>query len=203
MTTPDDPATPEPPYGQPSGSGGAEPGYGQPPPAFGPPAGYGTAPGFGPPAGYGAPPGYPGPEGNGAPAGYGAPASGGTPYASGFANPARNGLGVAALIVGILSIPLGLTVIVGSVMGIVAIVLGITGRSRVKRGEANNPGVALWGIITGIIGIVVSVAVIVLALVVMNTDSFKNLQDCLDKAHTATAKRACQTQFHNNLTGNN
>jgi len=62
---------------------------------------------------------------------------------------AKNGMGVAALVLGILGvIPLVFPII----MSILAIIFGGIGRSRATRGEATNKGVATAGLVLGIIG---------------------------------------------------
>ena len=81
-----------------------------------PPPGWGNPP----PPGYGAPPAYT------APAGYGA---GGM----------QNGMGVAALIIGIIAMLLGVFVI-GGLAGALAVGLGFAGRSRAKKGLADKQG---------------------------------------------------------------
>lgn len=78
--------------------------------------------------------------------------------------PIHNGFGVAALVLGIVSIPAG-GIVFGIVFGILAVVLGVLGQGRVKRGEANNGGLALAGIVTGSLGILISLGILVLALV--------------------------------------
>lgn len=172
MTTPDDPGTPPPPpYGQPQP---APPTYGQPGPAYGAPA-----PGYGVPAGYGTP------------TGYGAP---------GYPTAKRNGLGIAALVLGLLSIPFGL-IFVGGVMAVLAIIFGFLGRGRVKRGEADNPGVALAGIITGAIGLLVVIGFIIAVVALAHSSTVKNLQHCLDKASTQAQRTACNDKFTKDLTG--
>lgn len=130
MTEPPAQQPPDEPYATPSGPLGDT---GQP----GPPAGYGN-----PPAGYGTPPpGYGTP-----PQGYGAPYGGG---AYGGAVPPRNGLGTAALILGIIAIPGILTVVLGILLGLLALIFGIIGRKRYSRREATNGGAALAGAILG------------------------------------------------------
>jgi uncharacterized membrane protein len=75
----------------------------------------------------------------------------------------QNGLGTAALVLGILSICLFfLYGIVSVVLGILAVVFGIKGRRRAAQGEATNAGQAQAGLIMGIIGIVLGVAMMVL-----------------------------------------
>jgi hypothetical protein len=99
-----------------------------------------------------------------APAGYdqGAPAK-------------SNGLGIAALVLGILSIPAAF-IFVGLVFGILAIVFGIIGLRRVKARRADNKGMAIAGLVTGIIGLVLSIIVVIGTVFIVNT-----AQDCIDQ----------------------
>jgi hypothetical protein len=109
-----------------------------------------------------------GQQGQGDP-GYGQQAYGQPGYGQpGYGQPQRsprNGLGVAALVLGILSILLGwipFISVVALLLAIAAIVCGIIGRKRANRGEATNGGVALGGIITGVLGFLLAGAVTVL-----------------------------------------
>ncbi len=98
--------------------------------------------------GYSVPPGY---------AGYGWP---GMPMAP------QNGLGIAAMVLGILSVCLFcLYGVVSLILGILAVVFGIKGRKRADQGEADNRGQAQAGFILGIIGIVLGVATMVLMII--------------------------------------
>lgn len=140
-----------------SGPAGPAPGYAYPPPGAAPP------PGAYPPPGAAVPPPPIAPTGPGAPGGYGYPG-----YPPGYGWPGmptqpQNGMGVAALVLGILSCCLFcLYGVVSLVLGILAVIFGIKGRRKAERGEANNHGQAQAGLITGIIGIVLGLAVIVL-----------------------------------------
>ncbi|MEP1122737.1 MAG: DUF4190 domain-containing protein [Ilumatobacter sp.] len=125
------------------------------------------------------------------------------PPPPGFSNDsgARNGAGTASLVLGILSIVTGLFVI-GIVLGIVGLVLGIIGRKRAKRGEATNGGAALAGIITSIIGSLVSIAMIVFVVVLLSSGSFSSLVDCLDDAgDDPVAQDRCERDFEDDLFG--
>jgi hypothetical protein len=73
--------------------------------------------------------------------------------------PTENGLASASLLIGIVSIPLGI-VLIGGGLGLFAVILGMIGRAKVKLGKANNPGVALAGIICGSLGMAVAAAVL-------------------------------------------
>ena len=63
----------------------------------------------------------------------------------------RNGLGIAALILGIIGVVIGIIPFffwVAGILGVIGLILGFVGRGRAKRGEATNGTMALWGIIT-------------------------------------------------------
>jgi hypothetical protein len=64
----------------------------------------------------------------------------------------RDGLGLAAFVLGVISLILIFFIPVGflgtGILGIIGLILGFIGRGRAKRGEATNGMVALWGIIT-------------------------------------------------------
>ena len=61
----------------------------------------------------------------------------------------RNGVGIAALVVGLISL-----VFAGLLLGAVAIVLGWIGLNRVKKGQATNQVMALTGVVLGMAGVV-------------------------------------------------
>ncbi|MCX4587740.1 DUF4190 domain-containing protein [Streptomyces sp. NBC_01481] len=72
-----------------------------------------------------------------------------------------NGMGITAMVLGILSICLFcLYGVVSIVLGVLGLIFGILGRKRAQRGEATNGGMALAGIITGSIGIVLGLVVV-------------------------------------------
>lgn len=132
----------------------------------------GTGAGYGYPAGPGAVPGYPAP---GQTPGY----PGYPGYAqTGWQQPPANGMGVAALVLGIISVVgfclYGLSIL----LGVLALIFGIIGRRRVRRGEANNAGMALAGIILGSIGAVISAVFLALVIwAVVNGDSLDDTED--------------------------
>jgi uncharacterized protein DUF4190 len=76
----------------------------------------------------------------------------------------RTGRAVAAMVLGIISIPTGLIPIIGIVLGILAIVIGNIALTDARRNGYANTGQAKAGIWCGIAGIIVSVAVIVLSV---------------------------------------
>nr|WP_285560342.1 DUF4190 domain-containing protein [Streptomyces hygroscopicus] len=153
----------QPGFAPPAPPAGGTPGFGAPvpaPPAFG-------APGTGDPV----PPPPIAPTGPGVPP-VSAPPAGGYGYPgyptgsygwTGMPIAPQNGMGTAAMVLGILSICLFcLYGIASLILGILAVVFGVKGRRRAERGEATNHGQAQAGLIMGVIGIIVGVAVMVL-----------------------------------------
>lgn len=170
MTTPGDPF--EPPGDRPAAGGSQPAGQGWGPPADQPAGGQ-----------YGSP----------------APSSqgwGSAPGGTGQAGPKRNGLGLAALIVGIIALIGVLTVVGGVVLGIVAIVLGVLGRGRVKKGEADNGGMAIAGIVLGAVALVLSAIVLAAGAAFLFSDSGQGLIDCVAQAGgDPAAEAACEQEF--------
>ncbi|MER5633683.1 DUF4190 domain-containing protein [Streptomyces nitrosporeus] len=74
--------------------------------------------------------------------------------------PARNGLGIAALVLGLIGAVSGLIPLLfwlAGILGLIALVLGLAGRGRVKRGEATNKGVTTFGAVLGLVSLVLAV----------------------------------------------
>jgi len=69
----------------------------------------------------------------------------------------NNGMGTAALVMGILGLFL-----FPIVFSILAIIFGSVGIGRVNRGEATNKGAATTGVVLGIIGLVLGLLIAVL-----------------------------------------
>lgn len=117
--------------------------------------------------GYPAAPGLPQPPaaGFGSPDPYGAGYPGYPAYgqAASWQQQPANGMGITAMVLGILSVCLFcLYGVVAIVLGVLALIFGIVGRKRAQRGEATNGGMALAGIILGVCGIVIGAVVIAL-----------------------------------------
>ena len=112
------------------------------------------------------PPGPPAPD----QPGYG-PVPGATPPGYAPILP-TNGKATAALITGITTLVLSWCCGLG-VLGVVAVVLGIRGRAEVRasQGTQTGDGLALAGIITGAIAVVIGLVVIALIVVVVATGS--------------------------------
>ena len=155
-----------------------------PPPSYGAP----------PPPSYGAPP----PSYGHYPGSYPPPPKP-SPY-GGYAPPPsapQNGLGIASLVTAIIAL---LSIVGGVVLGVVAVILGFMGRSKAKRGEATNGGVAVAGIVLGFLSIVEAIAVIGLFFWGFTEVGGTDYVDCLSRAGSdQEAAQQCANQFTSDL----
>ncbi|MEV1291053.1 DUF4190 domain-containing protein [Pseudonocardia sp. NPDC049635] len=220
---PDQPGRQAPPSGQsaPDQPGhGQQPGYEQQPygqqPGYSPQPGYGQHPGYAPQPGYGQQPGqaqqpgYEQPYGQQQP--YGQPAygsypqrpdqfpGGGQPGPGGpVGAPPRNGVGIAALVFGILGL-LTFWILVGGLFGLVAIALGIIGIARVRKRIATNQGVAISGLVLGVLGVLATVAFAVFAVGVFTSIGGTDFYECVEQAGgDPAAVQQCQQQWEERL----
>jgi hypothetical protein len=170
----------------PTGAGGA------PPPGFPAPGPYqGAAGGYPPPYPY-----QPGPY----PGGYPPPPP--QPYAGYGPLPTgpKNGLGTSALVVAIIGLVFCWSVFGGVVLGVVAVVMGFVAHGRVKRGEADNGGVAIAGIVLGFISIIAGLAFIAIWVGVFNEVGGGDYLDCVRSAGQDQQKvNACVDQFRDHM----
>jgi Domain of unknown function (DUF4190) len=88
------------------------------------------------------------------------PAMGGGPYQAA----PQNGMGTAALIMGILQF-----FCLGIIGSILAIVFGKIGMDRADQGLANNRGTAKAGFVLGIIGVVLAVIGAIIYVILLST----------------------------------
>lgn len=105
---------------------------------------------------------------------------------------ARNGLGLTALVLGLVGTISGLIPLLfalAGLLGLLAVIFGFVGRARARRGEATNPKQATWGIATGIVALALSVVGIV---IVVNVGHHVTKQlDCISNAQTTAQLNAC------------
>jgi len=177
--------------GEPAGAGPAgQPG--QAPPVYGSPQSpQHAAPQYGAPQ-YGAPQ-YGAPQ-YGAPQ-YGAPQHGAqpaSPYAGpqfgGFGAPAygatpRNGMGIAALVLGALALVFSWTIVGGFLFGVLGVVFGFIHNGRVRRRQATAQGLGIAGLVLGIIGIVVAGILVIVGAWLFSTSRGQNYLDCVNNAN--------------------
>ncbi len=100
-----------------------------------------------PPYGYGyPPPNFPGPHQS-----YGRPA-------------ARNGLAITSLVLGIAALLTCWLTFPGIILGILAVIFGGIGFARARADRVSNKGMAVAGLITGVIGAVIGTVLLVVGI---------------------------------------
>jgi hypothetical protein len=144
----------------------------------------------------GPPPQAPPPQGY-PPAGYPA---GGPPAVRGR----RNGMGTTALVLGVVALVLVLLLLfspLGALLGLLAVLFGILGLIRVNRGEADNRGQAVAGLVTGALALLfgILVTISVGTWFATHVNDFRRFGDCMDQASGATAREQCARQLSNDL----
>ena len=118
--------------------------------------------------------------------------------------PRRNGMGTAALVIGVVALVLVVLILfapLGALLGLVALVLGIVGLVRANRGQADNRGQAVAGLVTGALALVVGrfFAARIGAFFATNVNDFRQFGRCLDGARGDQAREACAQQLERNL----
>jgi hypothetical protein len=116
----------------------------------------------------------------------------------------RNGIGIAALVCGVVALVLVLLILfapLGVILGLVAVVLGILGLTRANRGEADNRGQAVAGLVTGGLAVLIGLflAVSIGTFFATNVNDFREFGRCMDNARSDQARQACAEQLANNL----
>jgi hypothetical protein len=112
----------------------------------------------------------------------------------------RNGFGIAALVLGLLALVLCWTIVGGIIFGILAVIFGLLGRARAKRGEATNGGVSLGGIVLGVIGLLLTIGLVALGVSLLNSPAGQNYQQCLQQSGGDPAKmQQCFSEFGNQV----
>jgi uncharacterized membrane protein HdeD (DUF308 family) len=116
----------------------------------------------------------------------------------------RNGMGVAALVVGIVALVLALLILffpIAAILGVIAIILGLVGMARVSRGEADNRGQAITGLVTGLIALVLAIffTVSIGSFFAEHQDDLRTFGNCMLGADTGAERRACGETLTNRL----
>lgn len=129
------------------------------------------------------------------------PAGQGQPQGQASEPKRGSGMAVAALVLGLLALFGSITVVVGILFGLVAIILGFIASGRAKRGQGGGRGMAITGIVTGFLGVVLAIALVAVGVTFLNSDTGQNLQECVENAgNDQAALTDCQTEFEDDLT---
>ena len=151
---------------------------------------------------------YPPQPGQGPPGGYppaGQAPAGGYPTAGHPATrPRRNGMGTTALVLGVVALTLVLLLLfspLGAFLGLLAVLFGILGLMRANRGEADNRGQAVAGLVTGGIALLVGVflTISIGTWFATHVNDFNNFGRCMEDAVGSAAREECANQLGREL----
>jgi hypothetical protein len=71
----------------------------------------------------------------------------------------RNGFGVTALVLGIVGAVFSWVPVFGGILAVLAVIFGALGYSRARKGQASNSGMAIAGLVLGVIAFIIQVIV--------------------------------------------
>ena len=120
------------------------------------------------------------------------------------ARPRRNGMGTTALVLGVVALTLVLLLLfspLGAFLGLLAVLFGILGLMRANRGEADNRGQAVAGLVTGGIALLVGIflTISVGTWFATHVSDFNNFGRCMDGAVGQAAREECARQLSREL----
>ncbi|AMO06635.1 MULTISPECIES: hypothetical protein [Mycobacteriaceae] len=133
------------------------------------------------------------------------PAAAAPPYPVRQTGP-RNGVGAGAFVVAVAALVFSWSVIGGVVGGIIAVVLGVSGRRRARRGEADNGPVATAGMALGALAVVVGIAAVPVWSGFLGDAGVGDYLGCMEKAigesgtsPDPAAQQKCENEFRDRI----
>jgi hypothetical protein len=111
-----------------------------------------------------------------------------------------NSMAIWALVLAIVALLLCWTIIGGIGLGIVALILGMIAFSRSRRDNRGGGGMAITGVILGVLAIVASVVLVVVGIGIFKWLGGDDFADCLQRAgNDQAAQQRCADEFQQNL----
>jgi hypothetical protein len=116
----------------------------------------------------------------------------------------RNGLGVAALVLGVASLVAAVSFVLfplGLLGGLVAAVLGVIALARGREKGTTNPGQAGAGLACGLLALAVAIvfSVRVGTFVARNSNVFTSFDNCIAKASNRSEVSSCIAHLANSI----
>lgn len=108
----------------------------------------------------------------------------------------RNGMGTAALVIGVVALVLAVLIIffpLAALLGIIGAIFGIIGMRRATRGEADNRSHAVAGLVTGLLAVAIAVSIGVRLGTFINDHQgdFRRFWTCITSAPTDAEQEQC------------
>jgi hypothetical protein len=105
--------------------------------------------------------------------------------------PRRSGSAIAAVVLGVLAIPLALTVYLGALAGLLGLVFGLLGVLRTRGGRATGRGMAITGMVAALVGLVLAITLGALSL--------QTYRDCKAKVGHPPSRTEWDDCVHNRI----
>ncbi|HSK21900.1 MAG TPA: DUF4190 domain-containing protein [Egicoccus sp.] len=104
-----------------------------------------------------------------------------------------DGVAVAALVIGILSL-LTSWFVIGGLGGVIALVLGLVALGRIKRNRSGGRGMAITGVVTGALAIIVAIVVVIIGVSFFG-DAAAEYEECLQ----TNSREVCDQQLEEGI----
>ncbi|MFD8541822.1 hypothetical protein [Streptomyces rubrogriseus] len=85
------------------------------------------------------------------------------------------------------------------VLGILALIFGIIGARRARGGRAPHRKMSIVAAVLGTLGLIASVVIIAIGASILNSDEFKDFDDCVQHADTQSERDACANDFEEDI----
>lgn len=126
------------------------------------------------------------------PYGYPPPNDPGSPHA--YKRPAaRNGLAITSLVLGILALATSWLTLPGIILGLLAVIFGGIGIARGRADRVSNKGMAIAGLITGVLGLVIGTVLLILG--------FQIASDCQEQYGSDITQQELERCIEDNVGG--
>ncbi len=112
----------------------------------------------------------------------------------------RNGMGTAALVIGVVALVLAVLIIffpLAALLGIFGAIFGIIGMRRVSRGEADNRPHAVAGLVTSLLAIAIAISIGVRLGTFINEHQgdFRRFWSCITSAPSDAEQEDCAQEL--------
>lgn len=108
-------------------------------------------------------------------------------------------MAITALVLGIVALLSFWTVIGGIVLGLLALVFGIIGARKARGGRAPYGKMAVIGAVLGTLGLIASGVILAIGASILNSDEYKDFDDCIQHADTQSERDTCAKDFDREL----
>ena len=124
----------------------------------------------------------------------------GPPAQGAWEEPKGKGLAITALVLGIIALLTCWTVLGGIIFGLLALIFGIIATVKSRRGSAGGGGMAIAGLVLGLLGLIAAVVIAAIGVNFFVNHGGKDYFDCVSDANGDQSKiDECQRDWNHTL----